>query len=127
MLTTEEKISLKNLGKGAVIDKFDTAFENVLRDIIDLNTSEKVRTITIKAKIVPDEARSLIAIEVTNDIKKPGEKPCKAFAEARAHQHRRCHGGRVESLLQGDRRSRMDQGGEILRCLWPVAEPGEVG
>jgi len=75
MLTTEEKISLKNLGQGAVIDKFDAAFENVLRDIIDLNTSEKVRTITIKAKIAPDEARSLIGIEVTSDIKKPGEKP----------------------------------------------------
>lgn len=75
MVTEEEKLSLTNIGRGAVIDKFDQAFDEVLKDISDPDKSEKARIITIKAKIVPDEARIMIGIEVGCEILKPAKKP----------------------------------------------------
>lgn len=75
MLTEEEKVSLANIGKGAVIDKFDQAFVDILKDISDTDKTEKARTITIKAKIIPNEARSLIGIEVGCEVLIPAKKP----------------------------------------------------
>ncbi len=76
LLPDEEVMSLANIGKGEVIRKFDEALEEVLRDISDPNTSMAVRTIQITTKIAPtNEAKTIIGIMVSPDVKLPKEKP----------------------------------------------------
>lgn len=81
MITEEEKLSLENLGRGEIIRQFDKAFSEVLDDINDTDTEEKKpRTITLKVKVVPDENRSLIGIEIPPPA--VGKAPQKPFATA---------------------------------------------
>ena len=76
MLSENEKLSLANIGKGAVIEKFDTAFQKIITNIMDHNSSDKPRTITVQAKVGPiNESRNLVGIEVTHDVKNPKSKP----------------------------------------------------
>jgi len=75
MFTENENLSLENIGKGAIIEEFDAAFTEVVRGILDHNTSDKARVMTIKAKIIPNSERTLIAMEVTHDVKNPANKP----------------------------------------------------
>jgi len=76
MITENERLSLKNIGQGAVINEFDSAFQKVITSIMDHNSSDKPRTITIQAKVGPtNDSRNLIGIEVTNDVKNPKSKP----------------------------------------------------
>lgn len=72
----QEKMSLENIGKGAIISKFDEALEKVLMDIQNPNTSDKFRTITIQAKIGPvNEGRTLIGVDIGSpNIKFPAGK-----------------------------------------------------
>ena len=72
----QEEMSLRNIGKGAIIEKFDDALARVIRDIQNINTSEKFRTITITAKIGPvNDARTLIGLDIGSpNIKFPAGK-----------------------------------------------------
>ena len=69
----QDKLSLMNIGEGLVIQKFDEALEMVFKDILNPNTSEKFRTITITAKIGPiNDSRNLIGVDVASpNIKFP--------------------------------------------------------
>ena len=54
--TSDEKLSLANLGGGAAVEKFDTELQKVLDNIADPNTVENAgREVTLKVKIKPKE------------------------------------------------------------------------
>ncbi|MCK5605963.1 hypothetical protein KAR91_28960 [Candidatus Pacearchaeota archaeon] len=76
MITENEKMSLLNMGRGMVIKDFDEAVDEVITDIFDHNSSDKVRIITVQMKVAPtNESRNLVRIEVTHDVKNPKSKP----------------------------------------------------
>ena len=54
-----DKLSLKNLGNGAAIEKFDHELAKVIGNIIDPNTDPKAtREIILKVKLTPDDYRA---------------------------------------------------------------------
>lgn len=60
-----KKISLEELVGGALQEKFSKAFENVIENLQDLNTSYKAkRNITIKLSFDQNEARDEVAVMV---------------------------------------------------------------
>lgn len=53
------KVSLQNLGGGAVAERFDLVLREVLQNILDLNTPAKQkRSITLTVTIIPNEDRT---------------------------------------------------------------------
>jgi hypothetical protein len=65
-----QKASLKNLGNGAVIERFDRELSEVLENVLDLNTDAKIkRHILLKVVITPDEDRDFGIIEVQTSTK----------------------------------------------------------
>jgi len=63
MRTKDEKVSLKNLAKGAAIERFDLELKKIITNILDVNTdADAVREITLKVKLKPSEDRDFVAI-----------------------------------------------------------------
>lgn len=60
-----QKVELQNLVGGALQEKFDKAFERVVENLQDTNTSYKVkRAITIKLSFEQNEARDDVSVSV---------------------------------------------------------------
>lgn len=73
---TNEEVSLKTLGSGAAIERFDVELQKVLENIADPNTDpKKVREVTLKMKIFPNEERSYAVMEIHTDRKLAPMKP----------------------------------------------------
>ncbi len=68
-MTDPESVSLQNLARGAVVERFDAAFRSVLDNIMDPNTTHAAREITLKVKIKPDQNRDFGAVDVTCSAK----------------------------------------------------------
>ncbi len=69
--TSEEKLTLFNLGGGAAAEKFQNELEGVLENIMDPNTPpESVREIVLKVKIRANDARNQVSINITCDSKR---------------------------------------------------------
>lgn len=63
-----ETINIGNLCKGAIIDAFEGELQKCLDNIYDLNTpATNSRTITLKVRLKPDDARIKIASTFTCD------------------------------------------------------------
>lgn len=61
-------INIGNLCKGAIIDAFEKELQKCLDNIYDLDTpATTIRTITLKVKLKPDEARIKIQSEFSCD------------------------------------------------------------
>lgn len=66
MHTSEEKMSLLNIGGGAAIELFDVELQRVLKNVVDPNTEpKKPREITLKVRLDPDEKRFLTNVEIS--------------------------------------------------------------
>ena len=65
MSQNEDRVSLHNLARGAVVERFDDAFASTLDNILDPNTTLAARTITLKVKIKPDQNRDFGNVDVT--------------------------------------------------------------
>lgn len=63
--TQEERVSLQNLSRGAVVERFDDELAKVLDNIMDPNTTLAGRKITITVSIKPDKDRSVGAVGVS--------------------------------------------------------------
>lgn len=75
MYTDDEKLSLANLGSGAVTELFDTELEKVLKNIIDPNLDAKqTRKITLDIIFKPDGNRDIGAIGVKVSSKLAGSR-----------------------------------------------------
>lgn len=58
-----ESVNLVNLARGAAVERFDRALEEVLKNISDVNTpAEKPREVNLKVKFVPNEERDQVGI-----------------------------------------------------------------
>lgn len=56
----EELVTLASIGNGAAMELFDRELVSVIRNISDVNTSQKTkRSITIKVDIQPDDERNI--------------------------------------------------------------------
>ena len=67
--TSDEKVSLLNLGGGAAVELFDRELNKVLKNIVDPNTeAKKQREVTLKVRKEPDEERFMgqVRIDVTS-------------------------------------------------------------
>ena len=61
VVVVEDKLSLANLAKGAVIERFDVVMQEVLGNIQDINTdAEFIREINVKVKIKPSPERDMM-------------------------------------------------------------------
>ena len=49
--------SLDNLGGGAAVERFNDALSRVIENIMDVNTDDKAREITLKVKLKPNASR----------------------------------------------------------------------
>jgi len=71
MYTSDDKLSLQNLGNGAATELFEKELDRVLKDIMDPNTeATAAREINLKVVFKPDEERDLGAtgIKVTSKL-----------------------------------------------------------
>lgn len=75
-LTENGKATLATLAKGAAIERFDDELQRVLNNIIDPNTAEGKRCITLKVEIKPDPDRVTAAVHVSCSSKLMPSKPC---------------------------------------------------
>lgn len=72
------KVNLEEFAGGALQEKFDRAFEQVLENMLDVNTSYKnKRSITIKVALTQDEARNDSVAEVSVETKLAPASPIK--------------------------------------------------
>lgn len=66
MAATEyETMSLSNIGGGGAVEKFDDELKKVIENILDLNTGDGARSITLKCVIKPDRNRDVCQVGVT--------------------------------------------------------------
>lgn len=71
-----EQISLVNIGGGAAVEKFDYELERVVKNLLDPNTTDAKRTITLKVKFKPQKGREACDIEIECSST---EAPCEAY------------------------------------------------
>lgn len=61
----EQMVSLATMGNGAVIERADEEIQKVLSNIVDPNTDPtKVREVTIKLTIRPNEDRDVASVHI---------------------------------------------------------------
>src|SRR5262245_46253480 len=78
--TDEHLVNLETLGSGACNELFDDAFQKVLDNIADVNTSAKTaREVNLKVILKPDEDRRFATIAIQASAKLA---PAKPFATA---------------------------------------------
>ena len=63
--TQEERVSLQNLARGAVVERFDDELTKVLDNIMDPNTTMVARKITVTVSIKPGKDRSVGSVDVS--------------------------------------------------------------
>lgn len=63
MKTNEENLSLENICDGAAIERFDIVLQDILNNILDVNTeADTVREIKLTVKIKPSPDREILSI-----------------------------------------------------------------
>jgi hypothetical protein len=94
MLNETDAVSLATLGRGAAIERFDDEFKRVLENILDPNTADGPRSVSLKVTITPDElrARADLSISVSSSVRGPKSVPTIIFmgkdrGEAVAFEH----------------------------------------
>lgn len=65
MQEASDLVSLANLGRGGAIERFDDEFARALDNVLDVNTGESARTITLKVKLKPNKDRSFCMVDVS--------------------------------------------------------------
>jgi hypothetical protein len=70
-----DRLSLGNLYGGGAIEKFDAELDRVLQNIVDINSGEGPREVTLKVKLKPDKDRSFCSVEVQVSSKLQPEEP----------------------------------------------------
>lgn len=69
-MKTEEYVNLQNLGHGAAAELFQTELQNLIFNIMDVNTKpEAVRSVTLKLKVKPSKERTMCAVEISCESK----------------------------------------------------------
>jgi hypothetical protein len=74
---SEEKLTLATMYDGAAIEAVDHELQNVVNNIIDVNTeAERIREVTLKIKIKPNKERNLgsVTFQATSKLA-----PCEAL------------------------------------------------
>jgi len=62
----QEKVSLATVGGGAAVERFDIALQQVINNILDLNTDPKAeRNVTLKVSFKPTENRDMGAVSIS--------------------------------------------------------------
>jgi len=109
-LTKAETVSLQSLGGGALVEQFEYALLDVLRNIQDPNTSPSAaREIVMKATFKPPKDSRNVADIILNVTTKLA--PNKSYSS-------RVYIGRGESGIEAR---------EVIQgALFPEAEPGKV-
>lgn len=72
-IESEDIVNLVTLAKGAAVEQVNTAIEKCLDNCMDINAKQKkVREISLKIKMVPNEDRSSVGCKIDVDIKLAG-------------------------------------------------------
>lgn len=69
-----EPVTLATLGRGACIERFDDELKRVLDNILDPNTADGARSVTLKVSILPNEERTSAAVSIAVDSSVKGPK-----------------------------------------------------
>lgn len=92
--TNEGMVSLANLARGGAIERFDDEFKRVLDNIMDLNTADGPRSVTLKVTLSPNEERTSagVSIHVDSSVRGPKAVPTMIFigkdrGESVAYEH----------------------------------------
>lgn len=76
--TQPQAVTLANLGDGAALEQFQAAFDEVLRNVADINTDpEQRRSVALTVSIVPNEDREIGEMQIKVSTKLAGTKPVK--------------------------------------------------
>lgn len=68
-------VSLANLGRGGAIERFDDEFQRALENVLDPNTGESARTVTLKVKMKPNADRTWCSVDVSCSASLASAKP----------------------------------------------------
>jgi hypothetical protein len=76
--SSPQAVTLANLGDGAALEQFQAAFDEVLRNVSDVNTDpEQRRSVQLTVSIVPNEEREIGEVQIKVATKLAGNKPVK--------------------------------------------------
>lgn len=70
-----ESLSVKDLARGAAIERFDDELQVVLDNVVDPNTGLGAREVTLKVKIKPNENRDRCDVQIICTSKLGASKP----------------------------------------------------
>jgi hypothetical protein len=74
-MEVEDLVSLANLGRGGAIERFDDEFQRALDNVLDPNTGESARTVTLKVKLKPNADRTWCKVDVSCSASLASAKP----------------------------------------------------
>ena len=75
MYTSEELVSLNNLGNGAAVEMFDNELEKVLNNLQDINKDGKAeRSITLTVKFKPTDTQGIVSTQIECKSKLSGQR-----------------------------------------------------
>jgi len=75
MSEQSDLVSLANLGRGGAIERFDDEFQRALDNVLDVNTGEGARTVTLKVKLKPNSARTFCEVNISCSASLASAKP----------------------------------------------------
>lgn len=64
-----EELSLGNLARGAAIERFDAELQKLMDNILDPNTGNGKRTLTLTVVFTPTEDRSTAKVDIRTAVK----------------------------------------------------------
>ena len=113
METSEHRITLDNMARGAAIELFDMELKKVLANLDDLNRDPKaVREINLTVKFTPTETPGIVVLDVQTKKKMPAR-----------------NGVRTTMIFEKDPHTEIIHAREFIQekqvGLWDVAEAAE--
>lgn len=73
MFDPKDHTNIATIGGGAAAERFDIEMQRALENIADINTPwKKPREVTIKVKLLPNEDRNNIAVDIESSVKLAG-------------------------------------------------------
>jgi len=102
----EKVVELTNLGKGAVVERFNDALEEVFLNCMDINTiQKKMRKIKLEVSFLPNEERNAVGTQIKCETVLAGANPVETLLFIGKHHGKIVgieHNPEQQQLFQSD-------------------------
>ena len=80
-ITQEEKATLLSLARGAAMERFDDEFQKILNNVVDPNSGDGARKVTLTVTLKPNKERTMadLLIDCKGTVQPPKAVPTVVF------------------------------------------------